>query len=260
MKNHLPSTRIFWHINREAVILLGGLRALLMQIAHPAIAAGVYEHSDWQTQPYRRFLRTLWLINQIVHGKESTARKALHAINLRHAKIHGNYHSAKKNKEFSYSANDLLLKKWVLSTLVDSSLYAYERWVGNLSQSECQLNYHRWKDVAKLFEIPSKVMPEDYESFQRYFENMLHSCELIIDEKTKRLANSLLSTNHLLRNFNFLLASSTLPNRLRDAYDLQLDTIAEKQWRKYDQRIRQLVRFTPPLFRCSPIAILAKLK
>ena len=48
-----PAHRL-WRVNREAVLLLTGPRALLMQIAHPAIAAGGRAHSGWQTQPVAR--------------------------------------------------------------------------------------------------------------------------------------------------------------------------------------------------------------
>jgi uncharacterized protein (DUF2236 family) len=261
-KNKIPNppAHLIWRINREAVLLLGGLRALLMQIAHPAIAAGVYEHSNWQSHPYRRLGRTLWLLNQIIHGKKSTATKALHAINVKHAKIHGDYLSSEKSGKHSYHANDPILKKWVLATLIDSSVYAYNRWAGNLSQSECQLYYHEWKRIALLFEIPLAEIPEDYESFRHYVESMLHSGELIIDEKAKRIANSLLSTNRLLRNFNISLAATSLPDCLRAGFDLPLDAMAIQKWQKYDRWIRKLFRYTPPLFRYSPLAILAKLK
>ena len=44
-----------WYLNREAMLLLGaGPRALLLQIAHPAVAAGVNDHSDFRADPWRR--------------------------------------------------------------------------------------------------------------------------------------------------------------------------------------------------------------
>ena len=44
----LPVGGVAWRINREAVVLAGGSCALLMQLAHPAVAAGVAEHSDFR--------------------------------------------------------------------------------------------------------------------------------------------------------------------------------------------------------------------
>ncbi|HET9498471.1 MAG TPA: oxygenase MpaB family protein, partial [Candidatus Limnocylindria bacterium] len=45
---------ISWRVDREAVVLAGGTCALLMQIAHPAVAAGVDAHSDFQVDPFAR--------------------------------------------------------------------------------------------------------------------------------------------------------------------------------------------------------------
>ena len=50
---------VAWRVQREAVILLGGRRALLMQIAHPAVAAAVAEHSDFKQDPFGRLRRTI---------------------------------------------------------------------------------------------------------------------------------------------------------------------------------------------------------
>ena len=49
---------MMWQMNREAVLLLAGPRALLMQLAHPLVAAGVAAHSDFQSDPLRRLRRT----------------------------------------------------------------------------------------------------------------------------------------------------------------------------------------------------------
>ena len=45
---------VAWRIDRERAVLLGGGRSLLMQLAHPLVARGVAEHSDFQRRPFRR--------------------------------------------------------------------------------------------------------------------------------------------------------------------------------------------------------------
>ena len=58
-----------WRLNREAMLLLGaGPRALLLQIAHPAVAAGVNDHSDFRADPWRRLAGTLRSYLTIVYG------------------------------------------------------------------------------------------------------------------------------------------------------------------------------------------------
>ena len=58
-----------WRLNREAMLLLGaGPRALLLQLAHPAVAAGVADHSDFRADPWRRLAGTLRSYLTIVYG------------------------------------------------------------------------------------------------------------------------------------------------------------------------------------------------
>src|SRR6185369_17342039 len=58
-----------WALNREAMLLLGaGPRALLLQLAHPGVAAGVADHSDFRAEPWRRLDGTLRSYLRIIYG------------------------------------------------------------------------------------------------------------------------------------------------------------------------------------------------
>src|SRR5260370_1723360 len=72
-------------VNRENILLLGGGRALLMQLAHPKVAAGVDEHSDFRAHPIRRLRRTIRMTMAIVFGDRETALGAARAGNQVHA-------------------------------------------------------------------------------------------------------------------------------------------------------------------------------
>ncbi len=65
-----------WRVNGEAVLLLGGGRALLLQVAHPGVAAGVAEFSNYRTDPWRRLYRTLDTTLSIVFGDDETSKAA----------------------------------------------------------------------------------------------------------------------------------------------------------------------------------------
>ena len=47
----------FWRVNRENVLMLGAGCTLLLQLAHPLVAAGVAEHSTFRSSPAARVLR-----------------------------------------------------------------------------------------------------------------------------------------------------------------------------------------------------------
>ena len=67
---------VFWRINREAMMVLSGPRALLLELAHPLVAAGVAEHSDFQGHPLRRLFRTVGVMTAINFEPHTRARAA----------------------------------------------------------------------------------------------------------------------------------------------------------------------------------------
>ena len=79
-----------WRLNREATVLLGaGPRALLMQIAHPLVAEGVAQHSNFRADPWRRLRATLRSYLTIVYGTTAEARAEIGRLNRFHRKVTG---------------------------------------------------------------------------------------------------------------------------------------------------------------------------
>src|SRR5205807_10326429 len=75
---------VIWRVNRESAVALAGTAAILMQFAHPKVAAGVRDHSRYQVDPVGRLRRTLDLTMAIVFGQRQAAMEAVRAINSRH--------------------------------------------------------------------------------------------------------------------------------------------------------------------------------
>ena len=79
-----------WRLNREAMLLLGaGPRALLLQIAHPLVAAGVAEHSDFRADPWLRLSGTLRSYLRIVYGTADEARGEIRRLHDLHRGVRG---------------------------------------------------------------------------------------------------------------------------------------------------------------------------
>ena len=79
-----------WRLDREAMLLLGaGPRALLLQIAHPSVAAGVAEHSNFREDPWRRLDGTIRSYLTIVYGSTPAARAEVRRLNELHRGISG---------------------------------------------------------------------------------------------------------------------------------------------------------------------------
>ncbi|MBI3747112.1 MAG: DUF2236 domain-containing protein [Chloroflexi bacterium] len=74
-----------WRIDREAFLLFGaGPRALLLQVAHPAVAAGVDAHSSFRADPWARVAGTLLSYLRIVYETAADARAEVRRLNIRH--------------------------------------------------------------------------------------------------------------------------------------------------------------------------------
>src|SRR5438552_18144491 len=85
---------ILWPVNRESAVTLAGTCAILMQFAHPKVAAGVREHSRYQVDAIGRLRRTLDLTLAIAFGPRPAAMEAGRAINARQRSVGGRGHSA----------------------------------------------------------------------------------------------------------------------------------------------------------------------
>jgi len=153
-----------WRLNREAMLLLGaGPRALLLQIAHPAVAAGVADHSDFRTDPWRRLAATLRSYLTIVYGSSARARAEIRRLNTLHRGITGP----------GYSARDPELSMWVHATLVDSTMAVFDAWLEPLSTAERAAFYEETRPIGRAFGIPDSLLPTDIKAFDRYLAGML---------------------------------------------------------------------------------------
>src|SRR5436309_15264204 len=78
-----------WQVNRETTVLFGGVRALLMQAAHPLVLAGARQTGFYERNPWKRLERTLQLTFTITIGTRREDLEAARKINLVHEGVHG---------------------------------------------------------------------------------------------------------------------------------------------------------------------------
>ncbi|HET7028897.1 MAG TPA: oxygenase MpaB family protein [Candidatus Limnocylindrales bacterium] len=153
-----------WALNREAMLLLGaGPRALLLQLAHPAVAAGVADHSDFRADPWRRLQGTLRSYLTIVYGTGTAARAEIRRLNGLHRTITGP----------TYQARDPELSLWVHATLVDSTIVVADRWLEPLSRERRRRYYAETLPIGRAFGIPDAILPPDLAAFEAYVEEAI---------------------------------------------------------------------------------------
>src|SRR5271163_111342 len=117
-----PSS-MMWRIDKEAAIFLGAGRALLLQLAHPWIAAAIAQHSRTLADPIGRFHRTFNSMFTMVFGTTDQALAAARRLHRRHARVSGTL--AEAAGPFAagsrYEANDVSALRWVHATLIDTA-------------------------------------------------------------------------------------------------------------------------------------------
>lgn len=153
-----------WRLDREAMLLLGaGPRALLLQLAHPSVAAGVDEHSDFRADPWRRLDGTLRSYLRIIYGSTRAAHDEIRRLNVLHRSVVG----------AGYTARDPELSMWVHATLVDSTLVAYDAWLEPLSRDRAARAYAETRPLGRAFGIPESLLPTDLGDFEAYLAGQL---------------------------------------------------------------------------------------
>ena len=165
-----------WRLNREAALLLGaGPRALLLQVAHPLVAEGVDQHSDFRSDPWARLAGTLRSYLTIVYGTMAQARGEIRRLNGLHRSIAGPVRDPAAASRFggSYAARDPALSLWVHATLVDSTLATVDAWLEPLTHDRRARFYAETLPVGRLFGVPDALLPADIDAFDAYVAGML---------------------------------------------------------------------------------------
>jgi uncharacterized protein (DUF2236 family) len=163
---------IFWHVCRERCSLLDGGAAAVLQVAHPKIAAGVRDHSDFREGPVGRLKRTLDGVNAIAFGTRREAEAMARRIARRHGGVRGDVGRSGAAESYDASEPELLL--WVVATLVMAAVNGFERGVRRLSGEELEAFYVEMRRFGTYFGLGAEVGPQTWEAFQGYYTDMLN--------------------------------------------------------------------------------------
>lgn len=187
----------------EAALLAGGARAILLQVANPAVGRGVAEHSDFANRPLDRLTATLTYVYTVVYGTPEELAFVRRKVNAAHALVHDGGSGSP-----SYDAYDPELQLWVAATLYDTAVTLFERIFGPLPDATAEQVYREYAALGTALQMPAGLWPADRTEFQRYFSDQL--ARLRVDEATRRIADQLLEA----RALPFLLRPVMAPVRL----------------------------------------------
>jgi uncharacterized protein (DUF2236 family) len=253
---------IFWRVNREGLMLFTGPRALLLEIAHPLVAAGVAEHSDFRRRPFSRLFRTVGVMTALNFEPYSRADSAVGHTRRSHGRVRGRL--AEDVGPFlagtPYSAEDPLLQLWVLATLVDSVLAGYQLLVRPLSRDERQAYYAGAHGLARAFGLPPGMMPPTYDDFETYVDSMINSDQLTVGPAAREIAHALLHLPVIgpaVRLGSFA-SIGLLPPRLRAEFGFRWTPHHERRLQRLARISRRLRPLVPDPLCVHPQALLAE--
>jgi uncharacterized protein (DUF2236 family) len=214
-------------VSAESVLLLGGGRALLLEVAHPLVAAGVAEHSGFREDPLGRLQRTLDAMSTLAFRERGVALEAARRVERAHRHVRGRL--ARGVGRFPagtpYDGRDPELMRWVWATLVDTALEVTARFVAPLPPEALESYYADQRTLARVLGIPDALLPADYAAFRAYFERMLAGDELAVGDAAREIAAAVLDPPLRLPigGIARLVTAGLLPPRLRRAFGLAWD-------------------------------------
>jgi uncharacterized protein (DUF2236 family) len=249
---------VSWRVNGEVMVLAGWARAILLQLAHPAVAAGVHDHSQFRGSlgaGLGRLRATVRAMLSLTFGDTEqmvAAAARLHGI---HDGVHGRVPGSARR----YSAHDPYLQRWVHATLVDSILLTYERVVAPLSGPERDRYCAEATILEPLMGLPDGWLPRDAGALDTYLRGMLSGGTLVVSDTGRGLARAVLYPPGWRLAWPVfraaqLLTIGSLPPAIRQAYGFEWRPRHQRALARWTRLLRALRRVLPRRVRAWPMA------
>ncbi|MBX3741377.1 MAG: DUF2236 domain-containing protein [Akkermansiaceae bacterium] len=143
----VPADSVSWRVFANPVTLvIGGITAVLLELAEPRVRSGVWDHTTFRTDPLRRMRRTGMAAMVTVYGARSQATRMISGVRRMHEQVRGTTPDG-----IPYEANDPELLRWVHATAAFGFLEAYHHYVQPLDQAERDRYYEEGAPISCLY-------------------------------------------------------------------------------------------------------------
>ena len=251
-------------INAERLALAGWSRAILLQMAHPLVAAGVAEHSSFREgalAPAHRLRSTVRAMLAMTFGSPETQALAIEGIKAVHRRVHGQLPAAvgPYRAGTPYSAEDPALLLWVHATLVESVVITYELLVAAVPASERDAYCEESAWAAVALGAHEADVPKTWSALTRYMAAEYGSGRIVVGDQGRAIADAVLGPplGRLIWPalwLNRTLTLGLLPADIRTQYGYGW---TGSQARRFEQVIRVIRRsrsILPPVLALWPEA------
>jgi uncharacterized protein (DUF2236 family) len=250
---------VTWKINREVSVVAGWGRAILLQLAHPAVAAGVHHHSSFRGSlfsSFRRLHSTVGAMLSITFGDTEQMIATAAGINAIHDRVKGRVPGT---KDGTYSAHDPDLQRWVHGTLLESIPLIYELAVGPLPVRERDQYCSEATIMEPLLGMPDGWLPRDWAQLDAYMRQTLAGGTIVVTDTSRALARAVLYPPQWYAVWPAfravqVLTIGLLPPSIREAYGFEWRARDERAFARWAALVRTTRRLLPPFAREWPMA------
>jgi len=166
-----PASGVSWRLCANPVsVFIGGVAAVVMELAEPRVRSGVWEHTRFREQPLDRLQGTGYAAMMTVYGPASRTRALIADVNRRHASVTGQTPGGDP-----YRADDPALLAWVQATASYGFLQAYRLYVAPVSSDEADTYYAEGCEAARLYGVAAP--PACERELHDLFDHMLPRLE-----------------------------------------------------------------------------------
>jgi uncharacterized protein (DUF2236 family) len=243
-------------VNAERLALLGWGRAILLQLAHPLIAAGVYDHSSFRGattwSAAARLHSTIHAMLALAFGTDAEREYALHGIRTIHRRVHGTLPTAVGPFAAGtrYSAEDGSLVLWVHVTLLESLPLVYERLVAPLTDVERDAYCDQAAPVAIALGADPARVPRTWNEMRAELARWYASGEIVVGPQARELGSTVIAPGigRLVPPagwLNRLVTTGLLPAHIREQYGFAWDARRQRTFDRVVPMVRAARRHLP---------------
>ncbi|MEV7728853.1 EF-hand domain-containing protein [Streptomyces sp. NPDC087917] len=129
-------------------------RLLVLQTAHPAVAAGTARYSTYRAHPWRRIEHTMDSGSRLFFAGPQERQREIARLERAHRRIRGTDDAGRP-----YTAEDPEVRAWVMVTLYEAMTAMRELSGDPLASAELDSLYAEFKEVCAALGIPDEVLP-----------------------------------------------------------------------------------------------------
>jgi uncharacterized protein (DUF2236 family) len=201
---------------KEAILLAGGAVAILLQVAHPGVAAGVNNNSNFAYRVMDRLRTTMTYVYCMAYGTPKERATIIEMVHRAHIPVKGP----------GYTADDPHLQLWVAATLYAAGVDIWEKIFGKLDDVAAEKLFQEYSVIACSLRVPREMWPKSRADFWVYWDEKIET--LVIDDNAKSVAKDLLYNKNgplWIRSalpFVRILTAEWMPPRMRAPYGLKI--------------------------------------